>query len=86
MKALVLALALGFAASFSQAQRAPDPETTQKLRELACREQVARDMQKPVQLPLGATRAWELEQDQREKLCLMKAKKADEDQLLSHHY
>jgi hypothetical protein len=87
VKALALGLAIGLAASFVQAQRASDLETTQKMRELACREQAARDMQKPVQLPSGATRAWELEQDQREKLCLFKAAKADEAQLLSHrHY
>jgi len=87
MKALVLALALEFAASFVQAQRAPDPQTAHKMRELACREQVARAMQKPVQLPPGSTRAWDLEQDQREKLCLMKAEQANEAELLSHrHY
>lgn len=73
MKAFVLGLVVGLAASSAQAQLTSNPETTQKLRKLACREQVARDMRKPVQLPPGTTRAWEVEQDQREKLCLMKA-------------
>jgi hypothetical protein len=87
MKAIVLGLAISLTASLVQAQRAPDAETTQKMRELACREQAARDMQKSVQLPPGTTRAWEFEQGQREKLCLIKAAKADEAQLLSHrHY
>jgi Protein of unknown function (DUF3761) len=80
-------LALGLGTSVAQAQRAPDPAMAQKLRELACREQAARDMQKPAQTPPGATRAWEFERVQREKLCLMQKAEADEAQLLSHrHY
>lgn len=87
MKAIVLGLAIWLTASLVQAQRAPDAETTQKMRELACREQAARDMRKPAQRPPSAMRAWDLEQDQREKLCLINAAKADEAQLLSHrHY
>jgi hypothetical protein len=90
-------LTLGFAAAVAQAERAPNPApaeqsrftpvATQKMRELACREQAARDMQKPVVLPPGTIRAWELERVQRERLCLMKATEADEAELLSHrHY
>jgi hypothetical protein len=69
------------------AQRAPDPATAQKLREMACREQAARDIQKPVQLQPGTTRAWDLELAMREKLCMQKAAEANEAQLTSHrHY
>lgn len=75
---------VGFSA---QAQRAPDPATAQKLREMSCREQAARDIQKPVQLAPGTTRAWEFELAMREKLCMQKAVEADEAQLTSHrHY
>jgi hypothetical protein len=73
--------------SIAQAERAPDPATAQKLRELSCREQAARDIQKPVQLQPGTTRAWEFELAMREKLCMQKAAEADEAQLTSHrHY
>lgn len=96
MRSLIVVAAL-FAASLAQAQRAPDPTTveqyrydpvtTQKMRELVCREQAARDMQKPATLPPGTTRAWEVERVQRERLCLMKAAEADEAKLLPHrHY
>jgi hypothetical protein len=83
----VVGLALVLGTSIANAQHAPDPVTAQKMRELACREQAARDMQKPVQLPPGATRAWDVEQAKREQLCLLKAAQADEARLLSHrHY
>jgi len=82
MRAVLLGLVLGVAGLPVHAQRAPNPTLpeqfrhapaiTQKMRELACREQAARDMQKPVALPPGATRAWELERVQRERLCLEK--------------
>jgi hypothetical protein len=76
-----------FFASIANAQRAPDPATAQKLREMSCREQAAHDIQKPVQPRPGATRTWDLELAMREKLCMQKAAEADEAQLLSHrHY
>jgi hypothetical protein len=54
---------------------------------MSCREQAARDMQKPVELPPGTKREWEFELRQREKLCMSKAAEADEAQLQSHrHY
>lgn len=87
MLARDILICLAFCSSLAQAHRAPDPATTQKMRELKCREQAARDMQKPVQLPPGAVRAWEVERVQRERLCLHKAAEADEAQLESHgHY
>lgn len=80
-------VALALVLPSAWAQRAPDPATAQKLREMACREQAARDIQKPVQLPPGTTRAWEFELAEREKLCMLKAAGADEAQLTSHrHY
>lgn len=85
-KAIFIALAL--CSSIAQAQRATDPATAQKLREMSCREQAARDIQKPVQPPPpGTTRAWEFELAMREKLCMQKAAEADDAQLASHrHY
>jgi hypothetical protein len=83
MKAVLLGLLLGIAGLSVHAQGEPDPappeqsqytwESAQRMRELVCRERVARDMQKPVSLPPGATRAWKLERVQRERLCLMKS-------------
>lgn len=82
----VAVLALILSSSIAQAQRVQDPATTQKIRELKCREQAARDMQKPVQLPAGAVRAWEVERVERERLCLKQAAEADEAKLTSHRY
>jgi hypothetical protein len=84
--AALLALALALIAPELRAQRTPDLVTAQKLREMACREQAARDIQKPVQLAPGTSRAWEFELAMREKLCMQKAAEADEAQLTSHHY
>lgn len=88
MKAvLATLLALGLSSSTAQAQRLSDPVTALKLREMKCREQAARDIQKPVHLEPGTTRAWEFELAMREKLCMQKAAEADEAQLASHrHY
>jgi hypothetical protein len=97
MKAVLFGLVLGIAGLSAQAQRAqnpPPPEQShyapalsQKMRELACREQAARDMQKPVTLPRGTTRAWELERIQRERLCLAQTAEPDEAELQAHrHY
>lgn len=97
MKAALLGLVLGIAGLSVQAQRAPDPAqpeqshytpvSKQKVRELVCREQAARDMQKPVVLPPGATRAWEHERVQRERLCLMNAAESgDAAALETYHY
>lgn len=87
MKGVLLGLALGIAGLSVQAQRAPNPAPTeqsryapasrQKMRELVCREKAARDMQKPVALPPGTTRAWEVERVQRELLCLAQANEAE---------
>lgn len=81
-------LVLGLIAISAQAQRAPDTATAQKLRQMACREQAARDIQKPVKAPPpGTTRAWEFELAMREKLCMQKEAETDEAQLTSHrHY
>lgn len=88
MKAALVALfALTLSVPAAQAQRAPDPSTALKLREMKCREQAAHDIQKPVQLEPGTTRAWEFELAMREKLCMQKPAEADEAQLTSHrHY
>jgi len=97
MNAVLLGLVLGIAVPPVQAQREPNPAppeqsrytspSTQKMRELVCREQAARDMQKPVELPPGATRAWELERVQRERGCLMKAAESSDTELQVHrHY
>jgi hypothetical protein len=76
-----------FSLPIAHAQRAPDAATAQKLREMSCREQAARDIQKPVEPRPGTTRAWDLELAMREKLCMQKAAEADEAQLTSHrHY
>lgn len=82
MKAILLGLVLGIAGLPVQAQRGPNPAQSEqslytpvptgKIRELVCREQAARDMQKPVALPSGTTRAWELERVQRVRLYLAK--------------
>lgn len=97
MKAVILGLVLGIAGLPAQAQRAPNPAppeqihyapaSSQKMRELACREQAARDMQKPVALPRGTTRAWEFERIQRERLCLAQVAEPNEGELQTHrHY
>jgi hypothetical protein len=97
MKAVLLGLVLGIVGLSAQAQPAPNPAppeqsyyaaaSSQKMRELACREQAARDMQKPVALPQGTTRAWELERIQRERLCLVQAAEPNEADLQTHrHY
>jgi hypothetical protein len=97
MKAVLLGLVLGIAGLSVKAQHAPNPAppeqshyapaSTQKMRELACREQAARDMQKPVTLPPGTTRAWELERVQRERLCLAQAAAPNEAEPQTHrHY
>jgi Tfp pilus assembly protein PilV len=97
MKAVLLGFVLGIAGLSAQAQRSQNPApseqshyalaSSQKMRELACREQAARDMQKPVALPRGTTRAWELERIQRERLCLAQAAETNEAELQTHrHY
>jgi len=76
MKVVLLGLVLGIAGISAKAQTESMPALNAqyfpisafapKMRELACREQAARDMQKPVVLPLGTKRAWEHERVQRE--------------------
>jgi len=97
MKAVLLGLVLGIAGLSVQAQRAPNsappeqshyaPASSQAMRELACREQAARDMQKPVALPPGTKLAWELERIQRERLCLAQGAEPNGAELQTHrHY
>lgn len=67
MRAVLLGLVLGTAGLSARAQPAPNPAlpeqyhyaraSAQQMLELACREQTARDMQKPVARPRGTTLA-----------------------------
>lgn len=75
------------AALLSSAVLAPGARSAPSLAvEERCHQQADRDMLKPVAVPLGSTRALELERTQRVRLCLVQASEPNEAELLSHHH